>query len=119
MEFFKYFLFGISGLSLIFWVYVIALWHTYMFPRLFTEESVVNNTARFSETSFAQVIKPSGLIDRSKYSNKSFVIADFNPVESGYGVNRLSSLILFSLGIMSFILISYGLHSGFALYGIS
>ena len=38
MEFFKYFLFGIAGLSIIFWVSVIALWHTYMFPRLFKED---------------------------------------------------------------------------------
>ena len=38
MEFLKFFLFGIAGLSTIFWVAVIALWHTYMFPKLFKED---------------------------------------------------------------------------------
>ena len=57
-------------------------------------------------------IKESGIIDRSKYSRKSYVIADFTPVEEGYSVNRLYTIMLCSLGAMSFILITYGLHGG-------
>ncbi len=112
MEFFKFFLFGIVGLSMIFWVAVIALWHTYMFPRLFKEDRNVQNFS-LSQDSIANLkLKPSGLFDRSKYSLKSFVVADFTPVESSYGVNRLYTSMLLSLGVMSFLMISYGLHSG-------
>ncbi len=118
MEFFKYLLFGITGGSLIFWVCVIALWHTYMFPRLFSEDRIDRLSTSFLQVSKAPVMSPSGLFNRSKYSNKSFVIADFNPVEADYGVNRLFTLMLFSLAIMTFIIITYGLHSGFMLYGI-
>ncbi|KGG15493.1 MULTISPECIES: hypothetical protein [unclassified Prochlorococcus] len=109
MELFKYLLFGIAGLSTIFWVAVIALWHTYMFPRFFKEDQYSLNTKIQNE---AFKLKPSGLVDRAKYSNKSFVIADFTPVEDDYGVNRLYTSMLISLGVMSFLLISYGLHSG-------
>ena len=118
MEFFKFFLFGIAGLSMIFWVCVIALWHTYMFPRFFKEDSQANPSF-ISNSSFSGVLKESGIINRSKYSSQSFVIADFNPLENGYGVNRLYTSMLLSLGVMTFIVVSYGLHSGFNLYGIS
>ncbi len=112
MEFFKFFLFGMAGLSTIFWVAVIALWHTYMFPRFFKEDQIerLETSIGLSTNSFK--LKPSGLADREKYSRKSFVIADFNPIESTYGVNRLYTSMLLSLGVMSFILITYGLHSG-------
>ena len=89
MELFRYLLFGISGLSLIFWVCVIALWHSYMFPRLFKEDYKTQTNTLPMQSSLNSLMKPSGLIDRQKYSNRSFVIADFNPVDSGYGVNRL------------------------------
>ncbi len=117
METFKFILFGIVGLSMIFWVAVIALWHTYTFPRFFKEDSLEksNGNQFFSGKS----LRGSGLVDRGKYSNRSFVIADFNPIEPGYGVNRLYTTMLISLGFMSFTLITYGLHSGFSLYGIS
>jgi len=107
MEFFKYFLFGIAGLSAIFWVSVIALWHTYMFPRFFQEDSspkIVSYKNQFK-------LKSSGLFDRSKYSNKSFVIADFTPIEAYYRVNRLYTTMILSLGVMSFLMVTYGLHS--------
>ena len=135
MEAFRYLLFGVVGASVIFWVCVIALWHTYMFPRLFSEDSenIVmsgiqsTNPERngVNEALFMQVgalrplIKGSTLIDRSKYSRKSLVIADFNPVETGYKTNRLYTLVLLSLSIMSFLIISYGLRSGFTAYGIA
>ena len=107
MEFFKYFLFGIAGLSAIFWVSVIALWHTYMFPRFFQEDSSPKIGAHKNQFK----LKASGLFDRGKYSNKSFVIADFTPIEAGYRVNRLYTTMILSLGVMSFLLVIYGLHS--------
>ncbi len=112
MEFFKFFLFGIAGLSTIFWVAVIALWHTYMFPRFFKEDQETNLDAALGFQKENYELNPSGFFNRSKYSRKSFVVADFNPVESNYGVNRLYTSMLLSLGVMSFILITYGLHSG-------
>ncbi|KGG12177.1 MULTISPECIES: hypothetical protein [Prochlorococcus] len=117
METFKYILFGIAGLSMIFWVAVIALWHTYMLPRFFREDYKQNDNFDFNSSQ--ELIGESGLANRGKYSIQSFVIADFNPIESGYGVNRLYTTMLISLGFMSFILLTYGLHSGFMLYGIS
>ncbi len=110
MEFFKFFLFGIAGLSMIFWVAVIALWHTYMFPRFFKEDQIVQINK--SIDNFGFTLNQSGLADRSKYSRKALVVADFNPIESSYGVNRLYTSMLISLGIMSFLLTIYGLHSG-------
>ena len=44
MDSFRFILFGISGVSLIFWVAVIALWHTYMFPTLFNEDKSIKST---------------------------------------------------------------------------
>ena len=83
-----------------------------MFPRFFREDYAKDFS---TSNSFENLeLKPSGLIDRSKYSRKSFVLADFTPIESDYSVNRLYTSMLLSLGVMSFILISYGLHSGFS-----
>ena len=147
MEFgFKEILFGLAGVSMIAWAGVIGLWHTYMFPRFFKEDSSrINNyspvTSSVSEAQSAPEIngpnKPwflndeggtltpktamgaIGLSDRGKYSKKSFVVADFNPIESGYGVNRLYTSVLIGLAISSFVLISFGLQSGFGMMGPS
>ena len=43
----------------------------------------------------------------------------FTPIVNEYGVNRLYTSILISLGAMSFIVLTYGLQSGFKLYGVS
>ena len=141
MEFgFKEILFGLAGVSMIAWAGVIGLWHTYMFPRFFKEDSNRINSASpvtsgksASETNNSNkpwflddeggTLTPQsalgaiGLSDRGKYSKKSFVVADFNPVESGYGVNRLYSSILIGLAISTFVIISFGLQSGFGLMG--
>ena len=115
MELFKTLLFGFTGASLIFWVCVIAFWHTYMFRGLFREDSYNTSTYdTYNKLSFPYLNK-SGLANRGKYSNKSFVIADFTSVEKEYGVNRLYTSILISLGAMSFIVLTYGLQSGFKL----
>ena len=119
MELFKTLLFGMKGASLIFWVCVFAFWHTYMFRGLFREDSCNPSTYdKYYKLSFSYINK-SGLADRGKYSNKSFVIADFTPVENEYSVNRLYTSILISLGAMSFIVLSYGLQSGFKLYNLA
>ena len=140
MEFgFKEILFGLAGVSMIAWAGVIGLWHTYMFPRFFREDSSRINSA-FSATSVNSEAQSSpnkpwflddeggtltpktamgaiGLSDRGKYSKKSFVVADFNPVEAGYGVNRLYTSVLIGLAISTFVIISFGLQSGFGMMG--
>ncbi len=145
MEFgFKEILFGLAGVSMIAWAGVIGLWHTYMFPRFFREDSSRINSASSvtSVVSEAQsapendspnkpwflddegsALTPTtamgaiGLNDRGKYSKKSFVVADFNPVEAGYGVNRLYTSVLIGLAISTFVIISFGLQSGFGMMG--
>ena len=132
MEFFKFLLFGVSGVSVIFWVCVIAMWHTYMFPRFFAEDrqagvkaiaSIPNNSKQENRSlikkgSLRPLIKDSSLKDRSKYSRTSFVVADFSALEEDYTTNRLYQLILLSLGIFSFLILSYGLRSGLTFAGI-
>jgi hypothetical protein len=142
MEFgFKEILFGLAGVSMIAWAGVIGLWHTYMFPRFFREDSsrIKNASPLTSETQSAPekngtnkpwflddeggTLTPQsamgaiGLSDRGKYSKKSFVVADFNPVEDGYGVNRLYTSVLIGLAISTFVIISFGLQSGFGMMG--
>ena len=141
MEFgFKEILFGLAGVSMIAWAGVIGLWHTYMFPRFFKEDAnQINSSSSVTTAPSAQegdtsnkpwfiddeggTLTPNsalgaiGLNDRGKYSKKSFVVADFNPVESDYGVNRLYTSILIGLAISSFVLICYGLQSGFGMMG--
>ena len=141
MEFgFKEILFGLAGVSMIAWAGVIGLWHTYMFPRFFKEDSNrVNNASPLSSSQSASEQSSSnkpwfiddeggsltpnsalgaiGLSDRGKYSKKSFVVADFNPVESDYGVNRLYTSILIGLAISTFVIISFGLQSGLGMMG--
>ena len=119
MELFKTLLFGLTGASLIFWVCIIAFWHTYIFRDLFREDfSNPSTYDKYNNLSFSYQNK-SGLANRGKYSMKSFVIADFTPIANEYGVNRLYTSILISLGAMSFIVLTYGLQSGFKLYGLA
>ncbi len=141
MEFgFKEILFGLAGVSMIAWAAVIGLWHTYMFPRFFKEDSNLikdfsSETSPKSAPETNNSNKPwfiddeggtltpnsalgaIGLSDRGKYSKKSFEVADFNPIEPGYGVNRLYSSILIGLAISTFVIISFGLQSGFGMMG--
>ena len=141
MEFgLKEILFGIAGVSMIAWAGVIGLWHTYMFPRFFKEDSnQINNTSQVSAGQTTTAANSSnkpwflndegtsltpqsalgaiGLTDRGKYSKKSFVVADFNPIDSNYGVNRLYTSILIGLAISTFVIICFGLQSGFGMMG--
>ena len=128
MESFKILLFGISGLSLIFWTAVIGLWHVDMFPRFFSEDSrresytPSSNGGSLGESNPNNSLMPTmentgiiGLFNRGKYSRQSFVIADFSPIEKGYSVNRLYTFMILSLAVMTFTILGYGLHSGFVL----
>ena len=145
MEFgFKEILFGLAGVSMIAWAGVIGLWHTYMFPRFFKEDSSRMNLASSDTSSIAEAqsapsndspkkpwfiddkggtLTPQtalgaiGLNDRGKYTKKSFVVADFNPIESSYGVNRLYTSVLIGLAISTFVIITFGLQSGFGMMG--
>ena len=131
MELFKELLFGISGLSMIFWVSIISMWHVDMFPRIFRSKDekrlipisvpkLMNNSSRslVEQGSLRPSNMQSSLPDRSKYKRKSILIADFSQIEDGYSVNRLYTAILISIGITSFILLTYGLQSGFKLLRI-
>ena len=145
MEFgFKEILFGLAGVSMIAWAGVIGLWHTYMFPRFFKEDSTrINNYSLGTNQSSANqsdseekitqkpwfiddkgmgltpdsAMEAIGLSDRGKYSKKSFVVADFNPVDANYGVNRLYTSVLIALAISTFVIITFGLQSGFGMMG--
>ena len=119
MDFFKFFIFGIAGVSLIFWVAVIALWHTYMFPKIFKrDDASLSNSFEEDENSnniepiLGSLVNPEGLQDRKKYSMKSLVIADYSRLNN----LKLDSLYTaVSLGVVfaSFTIITYGLHSAF------
>ena len=43
METFRFLLFGFAGVSVVFWVAIIALWHAYIFPRFFNEDRGLNS----------------------------------------------------------------------------
>ncbi len=129
MEFFKDFLFGISGLSLIFWTSVIGIWHVDMFGRFFSEDrnrdfsSSVTSRPQHNDQASSELIaegalrpeymQTGGLFNRFKYSRRSLVVADFTPIDKDSPVNnRLYTSVLLSLGVMTFLLLTYGLHSG-------
>ena len=83
MENFRFLLFGIAGVSVIFWVAVIALWHTYMFPNFKS---------------------------RDKYSMKNLVVADFS-TSNNFTLNKLYTTVMIGVTFASFIFITYGLSS--------
>lgn len=121
MDFFKFFIFGIAGVSLIFWVAVIALWHTYMFPRIFRKDSLTstenisyNNEVSENNPILGSVINLNNesLPDRKKYTMKSLVVADFNGLNN-LKLDKLYTLVSLCVAFASFTIITYGLHSGF------
>ena len=128
MEAFKTLLFGVAGLSIIFWTAVIGIWHVDMFPRFFKEDRDRDlSPVRFSNASSndggslmsSGDLRPAmqsstGLVNRDKYSRRSIVVADFSPLEADYGVNRLYTSVLLALAIISFVILTYGLHSAFS-----
>jgi len=116
METFRFLLFGIAGLSLIFWVAVIALWHTYMFPTFFNEDkglnSVINQEIKVStDPILGGLVNSNNFGNRDKYSMKSFVIADFSSASHNFKLNKLYTTVMIGVTFASFIFLTYGLSS--------
>ena len=116
METFRFLLFGIAGLSLIFWVAVIALWHTYMFPTFFNEDKVFNSVipqenSLTSEPILGNLVNSNNFISRQKYSMKNFVIADFSSIQNNFKLNKLYTTVMIGVSFATFIFLTYGLSS--------
>ena len=116
METFKFLLFGFAGVSVVFWVAIIALWHAYMFPRFFNEDkglnSVINEEISFSKNPIlGNLVKSNNFRNRDKYSMKSFVIADFSSPSNNFKLNKLYTVVMIGVSLASFIFLTYGLSS--------
>ena len=116
METFRFLLFGIAGLSVIFWVAIIALWHTYMFPTFFNEDKTFNSVitqenSLASEPILGSLVNSNNFTSREKYSMKNLVIADFSSTQNDFKLNRLYSTIMIGVSFATFIFITYGLSS--------
>ncbi|AIQ95766.1 hypothetical protein [Prochlorococcus sp. MIT 0604] len=116
METFKFLLFGFAGVSVVFWVAIIALWHAYMFPRFFNEDkglnSVINEEISFSENPIlGNLVKSNNFRNRDKYSMKSLVIADFSSPSNDFKLNKLYTTVMIGVSFASFIFLTYGLSS--------
>ena len=116
METFRFLLFGLAGVSVVFWVAIIALWHTYMFPRFFNEDkglnSVINQEIKVStDPILGGLVKSNNLRNRDKYSMKSFVIADFSSASNNFKLNKLYTTVMIGVTFASFIFLTYGLSS--------
>ena len=116
METFRFLLFGFAGVSVVFWVAVIALWHAYMFPRFFNEDkglnSVINEEISFSENPIlGNLVKSNNFRNRDKYSMKSLVIADFSSPSNDFKLNKLYTTVMIGVSFASFIFLTYGLSS--------
>ena len=116
METFRFLLFGFAGVSLVFWVAVIALWHTYMFPKFFNEDkglnSVINEEISTSNSPIlGNLVKSNNFRNRDKYSMKKFVIADFSSTSNNFKLNKLYTTVMIGVTFASFIFLTYGLSS--------
>ena len=116
METFRFLLFGIAGLSVIFWVAIIALWHTYMFPTFFNEDKTFNSVIT-KENSFASepilgnLVNSNNFTSREKYSMKNLVIADFSSTQNDFKLNRFYTTVMIGVSFATFIFLTYGLSS--------
>ncbi len=97
MENFRFLLFGIAGVSVIFWVAVIALWHTYMFPKFFNEDKGLNSVINQE-------------VNISTEPMKNLVVADFS-TSNNFTLNKLYTTVMIGVTFASFIFITYGLSS--------
>ena len=114
METFRFLLFGFAGVSLVFWVAVIALWHAYMFPRFFNEDkglnSVINEKISYPKKPIlGSLVKSNNFRNRGKYSIKSLVIADFSSASNNFKLNKLYTTVMIGVTFASFIFLTYGL----------
>ena len=116
METFRFLLFGFAGVSVVFWVAIIALWHTYMFPRFFNEDkglnSVINQEIKVStDPILGSLVNSNNFRNRDKYSMKSLVIADFTSASNNFKLNKLYTTVMIGVSFASFIFLTYGLSS--------
>ena len=116
MESFRFLLFGFAGVSVVFWVAIIALWHTYMFPRFFNEDkglnSVINQEIKVStDPILGGLVNSNNFRNRDKYSMKNFVIADFSSTSNNFKLNKLYTTVMIGVTFASFIFLTYGLSS--------
>ena len=116
METFRFLLFGFAGVSVVFWVAIIALWHAYMFPRFFNEDkglnSFINQEIKVStDPIFGNLVNSNNFRNRNKYSMKNLVIADFSSGSNNIKLNKLYTTIMIGVTFASFIFLTYGLSS--------
>ena len=116
METFRFLLFGFAGVTVIFWVAIIALWHSYMFPRFFNEDkglnSVINQEIKVStDPILGSLVNSNNFRNRDKYSMKNLVIADFSPANNNFKLNKLYTTVMIGVTFASFIFLTYGLSS--------
>ena len=116
MENFIFLLFGFAGVSLVFWVAIIALWHTYMFPRFFIEDKGLNSVIKqeikvSTDPILGGLVNSKNFRNRDKYSMKSFVIADFSSASNNFKLNKLYTTVMIGVTFASFIFLTYGLSS--------
>tara|TARA_B100001109_G_scaffold139730_1_gene113643 strand:- start:88 stop:456 length:369 start_codon:yes stop_codon:yes gene_type:complete len=116
MDNFRFLLFGIAGVSVVFWVAVIALWHTYMFPKFFNEDkglnSAINKEINVStEPILGNLVNSSNFQSRDKYSMKNLVVADFSSTSNNFKLNKLYTTVMIGVTFATFIFLTYGLSS--------
>ena len=115
METFRFLLFGFAGISLVFWVAIIALWHAYMFPRFFNEDkglnSVINQEIKVAtDPILGSLVNSDNFKSRDKYSMKNLVVADFSS-SNNFKLNKLYTAVMIGITFASFIFLTYGLSS--------
>ena len=116
METFRFLLFGFAGVSVVFWVAIITLWHAYMFPRFFNEDkglnAVINQEIKVTtDPILGRLVNSNNFKNRDKYSMKNFVIADFSLTSNSFKLNKLYTTVMIGVTFASFIFLTYGLSS--------
>ena len=116
METFRFLLFGFAGVSVVFWMAIITLWHAYMFPRFFNEDkglnTVINQEIKVStDPILGSLVNNNNFKNRDKYSMKNLVIADFSSASNNFKLNKLYTTVMIGVTFASFIFLTYGLSS--------
>jgi len=116
METFRFLLFGFAGVSIVFWVAIIALWHAYMLPRFFNEDkglnAVINQEIKVStDPILGSLVNSNNFKNREKYSMRNLVIADFSSASNNFKLNKLYTTVMIGVTFASFIFLTYGLSS--------
>ena len=116
MDTFRFLLFGIAGVTVVFWTAVIALWHTYMFPKFFNEDkglnSFINKEINVStEPILGTLVNSNNFKSRDKYSMKNLVVADFSSTNDSFKLNKLYTTVMIGVTFATFIFLTYGLSS--------